>query len=84
MVKKNENVTEVLDAAGKKITANASELVFPTDVWGLTSQMKASILNVAGRVCGSDDKYQLAQETLVVLQEYLRVRYMDDKARLNG
>lgn len=85
MAKKIETVTEaVIDAAGNEITANLSLVVYPTDVWGLTSQMKQAMEHVAARVCGSDDKYQLVQDTLKICEEYLRVRYLDDKARLNA
>ena len=64
----------------KKNTTNPSELQFPTDRWGLTKDVKASIVAMTARICGSPEKYELAKETLDTLLAYLEARYELDKA----
>ena len=63
----------------KKNTTNPSELAFPTDRWGLTKDVKASIVAMTARICGSPEKYALAKETLETLLGYLDARYELDK-----
>ena len=61
-------------------TTNPSELAFPTDRWGLTRDVKAGIIAMSARICGSPEKYELAKETLETLLGYLEARYELDKA----
>ena len=64
----------------KKNTTNPSELAFPTDRWGLTKDVKAALVAMTARICGSPEKYELAKETLDTLLAYLDARYEFDKA----
>ena len=70
----------VLKKKFKKNTTNPSELAFPTDRWGLTKDVKAALVAMTARICGSPEKYELAKETLDTLLDYLDARYEFDKA----
>ena len=70
----------VLKKKIKKNTTNPSELAFPTDRWGLTKDVKAALVSMTARICGSPEKYELAKETLDTLLAYLDARYEFDKA----
>ena len=62
---------------------NPAALEFPTDKWGLTRDVKMSMIQMSARVCGSDEKYKLAMETLGILTQYLTDRYTKDNADRN-
>ena len=69
----------ILRKETKVKTTNPSELAFPTDRWGLTRDVKAGIIAMSARICGSPEKYALAKETLETLLGYLEARYELDK-----
>ena len=61
-------------------TSNPAELVFPTDKWGFTSEVKKAILKAAGTVRGQDDKHALLVGTLAVLIQHIKLRKGSDAA----
>lgn len=63
---------------------NPAALEFPTDKWGLTRDVKMSMIQMSARVCGSEEKYKLAMETLGILTQYLTDRYTKDNADRNA
>ena len=58
--------------------ANPAELVFPTDKWGFTSDVKKAVLKAAGTVRGQDDKHALLVGTLAVLIKHIQERKVGD------
>jgi len=66
--------------AGNGAHANPAFLHFPTDVYGLTSELKTAMLSAASRVNGQPDKLALVKETLKVLIGHLHARYAVDNA----
>ena len=77
------NSTEVLDVAGKVVSSNPASIMYPTDPWGLTTELKASVRTLAARVCGCPEKYKVVQETLEIVLAHLEARYNEDNARLH-
>lgn len=74
----------VLDAAGVPVSSNPALVIYPTDVWGMTTDLKATVKYLAARVCGCPEKYKVVQDTLKIALEHLRVRYQEDNARLRS
>ena len=76
--------SSIMDAAGNSVSANPALIVYPTDVWGMTTDLKAAVKFLAARVCGCPEKYKVVQDTLTIALEHMRVRYEEDKARLEA
>lgn len=55
-----------------------SLIVWPTDVWGLTKDLKETMIRLASRVNGHADKMELVQKTLAIAVEHLNARYEND------
>lgn len=72
----------VLDAAGNPVSVNPSMIVFPTDIWGVTTDLKDSIRTIAARVSGCPEKFELVMKTLKIAEQHIKVRYNDDHARI--
>jgi len=58
----------------------ASDIVFPTDRFGLTKDMKKAMISMASRIAGSQEKMDLAQETLDLLVDFLHKKFAADAA----
>lgn len=56
------------------VSPNPAALVFPTDKWGFTSDIKKAVLRAATVVKGQDDKHDLIMHTLAVLAAHLVAR----------
>lgn len=54
---------------------NSSFLVFPTDIYGLTKDLKKAIIASASRINGHEDKYKLFHDTLAVGLKHIEARY---------
>lgn len=63
-----------------QVTDNPAKLVFPTDRWGFTSEVKKAILKAAGSVRGHEDKHDILLATLVVLVTHVKLRKDKDVA----
>lgn len=70
MTQEIEGLKELLAGVG----VNPAALVFPTDKWGFTSEIKKTILKAAGAVKGQDDKHDLLLSTLLVLITHIKLR----------
>lgn len=60
--------------------ANATLLEYPTDRWGLTKDVKTAMTELASRIGGQEDKYNLAKEVLKILNDHLELKFKADKA----
>lgn len=58
---------------------NPAKLVFPTDRWGFTTDIRKAVLRAAGSVRGQDDKQLLLIGTLAVLMQHIKIRKEGDK-----
>lgn len=61
-----------------KVHHNPAFLEWPTDVWGLTKDLKKAITALASRVKGQPDKMELVEKTLEVALGHLNARYEHD------
>ena len=61
------------------VSHNPAFLLWPTDVWGLTKDVKKAFVAVAHRVKGQPDKMKLLEDTLDVAMKYLDARYNHDR-----
>lgn len=60
---------------------NPSNIVWETDVYGLTTKLKREMFAIASRVSGDPKKLQLLETTLDQLMKHVRARY--DHTRAN-
>lgn len=70
----------VSDFAGAHTPANPSALTWPTDPWGLTTQVKAAVLEAIGRVNGQEDKKELLDMTLEIAMSFVEAKFKKDAA----
>lgn len=84
MTKKAVSIKDAINVVSPPAATpgNFAALVFPTDVWGLTADLKAASRHIAGRICGSKDKYDLVQATLKLLIQHIDTRYNEDRAQI--
>ena len=61
------------------VSDNPGAIVFPTDQWGFTSQVRKAVLTAASTVRGQDDKHLLLVGTLSVLLAHIKARLPKDK-----
>ncbi len=62
--------------------SNPTNLVFPTDRWGVTKDLKKAFIYTASRVAGDEAKKQLVDDTLAILLEHLEAKFkVDAKVR---
>lgn len=73
-----EEAVEAPLAKVKKAHTNAAMLDWPTDVWGLTKDLKLAIIQVASRVNGHEDKKELVDTVLEVGLDFLQAKYRED------
>lgn len=55
-------------------------IIWPTDIWGLTKDLKAALTSLSSRLAGSPDKKALFDETLKAGLAYLEVKYEADRS----
>lgn len=60
--------------------SNPSTIVWPTDRFGLTSQLKRECLSIASRIGGDKDKLDLFHVTLELMLKHIHARYEETKA----
>ena len=65
-------------AAPKPISHNSAFLEWPTDVWGLTKDIKRALVDVASRLNGHEDKKALLDATLAVALGHVEAKYAHD------
>lgn len=71
---------EELAAMIENVDTNPTKVVFPTDQWGFTSDLKKAVLLAAGTVQAQQDKHDLLLATLGVLMNHIRKRKATDEA----
>ena len=81
MSRKKNIVQELMQAPEQEVSGTFAKLVFPTDRWGLTTELKLSSRDIAARISGSEDKYTLVVDTLKLLLRHIETRYNEDKAK---
>lgn len=75
---RKSNVQELI----ANVSSNRGQVVFPSDPWGFTRDVKKALLEAAGNVRGNDVKLQLLLETLAVGLAHARKRFPEDKTKL--
>lgn len=66
------------------ISHNPALIVWPTDIWGLTKDLKKEFLRAASRIGGQADKKALLDATLAIAHAYLEAKYTKDASLLNA
>lgn len=61
--------------------ANPSNLVFPTDRFGLTTEIRKAVISATRKVGGDKDKVALIEETLRVLRGHVQATYKSTVSR---
>lgn len=59
------------------VSSNSSQLIFPTDKWGLTRDIKKAMILAASRIAGHPDKKELFDEILSVLLKHVDAKHAD-------
>ena len=81
MLFRSEEVATVVAAATPvEASHNPTLLVWPTDVWGFTAQLKDAIVSAASRVNGAADKKALVDAVLATGLAHLEAKYTVDAA----
>ena len=57
------------------VSHNAALIEWPTDIWGLTKDLKKAFLVVASRINGQEDKKELVDAVLRVAHLHLEAKY---------
>lgn len=73
-----DKAPEVPAATAPAISHNPAFLEWPTDIWGLTKDVKKAFVVLANRVKGQPDKMELVERTLEVALGHLNARYQHD------
>jgi len=69
---------KVREAAPVVIPSNAALIEWPTDVWGLTKDVKKAIISATARVSGQADKKALLDNVLRIALAHLEARFEAD------
>ena len=79
-----EVTVETVEAPVAKVPAphNPAMIEWPTDIWGLTKDLKKEFLKAASRVGGQADKKALLDATLEIAHEHLEAKFEKDNAHL--
>lgn len=56
----------------------------PTDIYGVTTDLRKAMLAAASRIRGDQTKYSLVKETLSILSEYLDEKFVEDSKAVQG
>lgn len=62
------------------ISANPSLIVFPTDRFGVTKDVKKALLHAASRIAGDEKKKELVLEVIEICKEHLELKFKEDRA----
>jgi hypothetical protein len=62
------------------VSHNPSQIEWPTDIWGLTKDLKKAFLAAASRVSGQADKKELVDAVLKIAHRHLEAKYSKDSA----
>lgn len=57
------------------MSANPTQIPWPTDKWGMTKELRKAVLMAASRLRGDADKKALLDETLNVAAEFIEVNF---------
>lgn len=60
---------------------NPTFLMYPTDKWGLTKDLKAAFASVASRIAGSSDKKALVDEVIRIGLGHVEAKFSVDKIK---
>jgi len=71
-------VTEEAAPAPEPVSHNPTLIVWPTDIWGLTKDVKAAIIAATSRINGQADKKALLDATLAIALGHLASKYQSD------
>jgi len=73
---KYKEVTKQIDHG---ISANASLIVFPTDRFGVTKDVKKALLHAASRIAGDSAKKALVLEVMDICREHIELKFTEDR-----
>ncbi|QOE32113.1 hypothetical protein CPT_Palo_054 [Rhizobium phage Palo] len=58
----------------ENVSANPAQIVWPTDTWGITSDLRKALMRAAGSVQGVPEKHELFVATLMVGLAHIKAR----------
>lgn len=58
-----------------KVSHNVSMLEWPTDIWGLTKDLKSALTYIASRINGQPDKKELVSKVLEIGTAHIEAKY---------
>lgn len=64
--------------------ANSANLVWPTDIWGVTRGLKKELTKVISRCAGHPDKMKMLDELLAEAEKYRLARDAETTARFKA
>lgn len=59
---------------------NPTTLSFPTDVYGMTKDLRKDMLTISSRIKGDEAKLQLLKDTLSLCMKHVMARFAEEKA----
>lgn len=62
------------------VTTNASKIIWPTDPWGFTRELRKAIVTSASRLNGDKAKKAVFDETVKVALDFVNAKYRKDAA----
>jgi len=65
----------VAPAPALVVPANAALIEWPTDVWGLTKDLKKAVVFLASRIGGHADKKELADRTIAIALAHIESKF---------
>ena len=74
-----ENTTKIKNTRAKKVPANSSLLVFPTDVYGITSDLKKACIKIGSKIGAQPEKLTLVKEVLDICLQHIEAKYEQNK-----
>lgn len=79
---KEEKVKEVKKTKEIVVSHNSTFIEWPTDLWGLTHDLKAAFVAAASRIQGAIDKKRLVDEVINIGRLHLEAKFtVDAKVR---
>ena len=64
--------------AAPNTSGNVANLVWPTDQYGLTKDLKTAVTQLASRVAGHPDKKQLVDAVLIIAIAHIKAKFDGD------
>ena len=77
-VEEVEEVTEAPAVEAVDVSHNSSFLVWPTDPWGMTIELKAALIHIASRIQGATDKKELVDAVLEIGLGHIKAKFLVD------